>query len=150
MPKPIIRFGTTSASDSVSRMMRMALSMSSRMRRRPLSRCSFSFRLPSTKNTRRRTLSVRQAHHSSSNSRTPITRGIPAMSTLKLQDMVSSSVVERKSFCISLSGSTPRFKSIVSFRPERSVSSRISAISRILPDLISSATLSITASVVVV
>ena len=42
MPKPMIRLGTTSASSSVSRMMRMALSMSSRMRPRPLRRCSFS------------------------------------------------------------------------------------------------------------
>ena len=150
MPKPIIRFGTTSASASVSRMIWIALSMSSRMRFKPLSRCSFSLRLFSTKNTRRLTLSVRHAHHSSSSSRTPMTFGIPAMSTLKLQDMVSSSVVDLKSFCISLSGSTPRFKSMVSLRPERSVSSRMSAISLILPALMSSATLSMIASVVVV
>ena len=43
MPKPIMRFGTTSASSSVSRMMAMALSISRRIRPRPLSRCSLSF-----------------------------------------------------------------------------------------------------------
>ena len=54
------------------------------------------------------------------------------------------------SLVISLSGSTPRFKSMVSFRPLRSVSSRISEISRIFSALISSATLSMMASEVVV
>ena len=93
---------------------------------------------------------MRQAHHSSSSSRTPITRGIPAMSTLKLQDMVSCSVVDFISFCMSLSGSVPRLRSMVSLRPLRSVSSRISVISLTLPALISSATLSMMASVVVV
>jgi hypothetical protein len=39
---------------------------------------------------------------------------------------------------------------MASFRPDRSVSSRISAISLILPALINSATLSMTASAVVV
>ena len=150
MPKPIIRLGTTSASDSVSRMMRMALSMSSRMRLRPLSRCSFSAFLRFWKKTRRRTHSVRHAVHSSMISRTPSTRGIPAMRMLKLQAKLSSSGVERKSFCMSLSGSTPRLRSMVSFKPDRSVSSRISAISRIFPALISSETLSMMASVVVV
>ena len=150
MPKPIIRFGTTSASDSVSRMMRMALSMSSRIWRRPSSRWSFSLFLRFWKNRRRRTHSVRQAVHSSMISRTPITRGMPAMRMLKLQAKLSCSGVERKSFCMSLSGSTPRLRSIVSFRPDRSVSSRMSEISRILPALMSSETLSMMASVVVV
>ena len=72
------------------------------------------------------------------------------MSTLKLHEAVSCSVVERNSFCMSLSGSVPRFKSIVSLRPERSVSSRISEISLTLPALMSSATLSMIASLVVV
>ena len=150
MPKPIIRFGTTSASFSVSRMILMALSMSSRIFLRPFKRCSLSCRFLSMKYTRRLTLSVRHAHHSSKSSRTPITRGMPPIRTLKLHDAVSCSVVALKSFCISLSGSAPRFKSIVSLRPERSVSSRMSEISLTLPALMSSATLSMMASVVVV
>ena len=145
-----MRLGTTSDSLSVSRMMAMALSMSSRMRSRPWSRWSFSFFFPREKNTRRRTHSVRQAHHSSRSSRTPITRGIPPTRTLKLQETESWRVVERKSFAMSLSGSTPRLRSTASLRPLRSVSSRMSLTSRSFPDLMSSATLSITASVVVV
>ena len=39
MPKPIIRFGTTSVSSAVLRTISMALSMSSRIAFRPLSRC---------------------------------------------------------------------------------------------------------------
>ena len=98
---------------------------------------------------RRLTQSVRQAVHSARISPTPMTRGIPAMRILKLQAKLSCRGVIRKSFCISFSGSTPRFKSMVSFRPPRSVSSRISEISRIFPALISSATLSIMTSVAV-
>ena len=93
MPKPIIRLGMTSASSSVSRIMRMALSISSRMRFRPFSRCSFSFFLPSTKKIRRFTLSVRHAVHSSRICRMPSTLGLPAISTLKLQAKASSSGV---------------------------------------------------------
>ena len=123
--------------------------MSSRMRLRPLSRCSFSCFFFREKYVRRRTQSLRQAVHSSRISRTPITRGIPAMRMLKLQDWLSIRGVDLNSLAISLSGSVPRFRSIVSFRPDRSVSSRMSAISRILPDLMSSATLSMMASTVV-
>ena len=94
MPKPIIRLGTTSASFSVSRMILMALSMSSRMRLRPLRRWSLSFFFPRVKYTRRRTHPVRQAHHSSSSSRTPRTLGVPAIRTLKLQEMESWRVVD--------------------------------------------------------
>ena len=92
---------------------------------------------------------MRQAVHSSRISRTPITRGMPAMRMLKLQDWESMSGVARNSLAMSLSGSVPRLRSMVSFRPERSVSSRMSAISLILPALMSSATLSIMASEVV-
>ena len=150
MPKPIIRLGMTSLSSSVSRIMAMALSISSRIRFRPFSRCSRSSFLRIWKNSRRLTQSVRQAVHSSRISPTPITRGIPAMRMLKLQGKLSCKVVSRKSFCISFSGSTPRFRSMVSFRPPRSVSSRISAISLILPSFISSDTLSRMTSVAVV
>ena len=149
MPNPIIRLGTTSASSSVSRMMAMARSISSRMRRRPFSRCSLSSFFFISWYTLRRTQSIRQAVHSSRISRTPITRGMPAMRILKLQDWESMSGVARNSLAISLSGSVPRLRSMVSFRPERSVSSRMSAISLILPALMSSATLSIMASEVV-
>ena len=120
--------------------------MSSRMRFRPSRRCSFSCFLCRIKYTRRRTDSVRHASHSSSSSRTPRTRGIPAMRMLKLQLTVSCKGVRRKSFCMSLSGSTPRLRSMVSFRPERSVSSRMSLISLIFPAFISSDTLSRMAS----
>ena len=150
IPKPIIRFGTTSLSSSVLRMMSIARSMSSSIRSRPLSRCSFSFFLFRSKNTRRRIHSMRHAVHSSSISPTPITRGLPATRMLKLHGNASWSVVMRKSFCMSLSGSAPRLRSIARRRPLRSVSSRISFISRIFPVFISSATLSIIASEVVV
>ena len=146
MPKPIIRLGTTSASSSVWRMISMALSMSSKMRLRPCSRCSFSCFLCRMKYTRRRTHSVRHASHSSNSSRTPRTLGIPAMRMLKLQLTVSCRGVRRKSFCMSLSGSAPRLRSTASFRPDRSVSSRISLISLIFPAFISSETLSRMAS----
>ena len=46
-------------------------------------------------------------------------------------------------------GRPPRLRSMVSLRPLRSVSSRMSAISLTLPDLMSSATLSMMASTVV-
>ena len=147
MPKPIIRLGMTSASASVPRMMAMALSMSSRIFSRPSSRWSFSFFRWSWKYVRRRMPSLRQATHSSRISRIPMTRGLPAIRILKLQGKLSSNGVDRNSFCISLSGSTPRLRSMVSFRPDRSVSSRMSLISRILPVLISSETLSMMASV---
>ena len=98
----------------------------------------------------RRTHSRRNAVHSSSSSRTPSTLGAPAISTLKLQLKLSSSGVMRNSFCISRSGSVPRLQSMVSFRPPRSVSSRISLISRILPCLIRSTILSMMASTVAV
>ena len=68
---------------------------------------------------------------------------------MKLQLRLSWRVVVLKSLAMSLSGSTPRFRSMVSFRPERSVSSRISLTSRSLPPLMSSAALSRMASVVV-
>ena len=51
---------------------------------------------------------------------------------------------------ISFSGSVPRLRSMAILRPERSVSSRTSAISRTLPVLTSSAILSMMASIVVV
>ena len=79
-----------------------------------------------------------------------MTRGMPPIKILKLQPKLSCSVVVLKSFCMSFSGSAPRFRSIVNFRPFRSVSSRMSAISRIFPALISSATLSMMISVAVV
>ena len=120
------------------------------MRLRPWSRWSFSRFFPKEKFTRRRTHSVRHRHHSPMSSRTPMTRGIPPTRTLKLQLTVSWRVVARKSLAISFSGSTPRLRSMASFRPERSVSSRMSLISRSFPVLMSSATLSIMASVVVV
>ena len=51
---------------------------------------------------------------------------------------------------ITFSGSCPRFKSSVSFKPFRSVSSRMSLISLILPSRVRSLTLSMMASSVVV
>ena len=98
---------------------------------------------------RRFTQSSRQAVHSESISRTPMTRGVPAIRMLKLQAKLSMSGVDLKSFAMSFSGSAPRLRSMASFRPLRSVSSRISATSRSLPALTSSATLSMTASTVV-
>ena len=71
------------------------------------------------------------------------------MRMLKLQDWLSWRGVMRNSLAISLSGSVPRFKSMASFRPVRSVSSRMSAISLIFPAFTSSATLSMMASEVV-
>ena len=149
MPKPIIRFGTTSLSRSVLRMMEMARSMSSRIFLRPLRRWSFSFFFDTSKYTRRRTHSSRQAIHSSRISPTPHTRGVPPSRMLKLQAKLSCSGVMRKSFCMSFSGSTSRLTSMASLRPLRSVSSRMSLISRSLPALTSSATLSMIASTVV-
>ena len=150
MPKPIIRFGTTSASSSVSRMMAMARSISRRICSSPLSRWSFSFFRLRSNHTRLRTQSMRQAVHSSRISPTPMTRGLPATRMLKLQGKESISGVSLKSFCMSLSGSVPRLRSMAKRRPLRSVSSRMSLISRIFPEEISSRTLSITASEVVV
>ena len=69
--------------------------------------------------------------------------------TLKLQDWLSSRGVRRNSFCMTFSGSEPRFRSMASFRPDRSVSSRMSLISLAFPCLTSSTTLSTMASVVV-
>ena len=150
MSKPSIRFGMTFASSSVPRMMAIALSMSSRILRRPSSRCSLSFFLPSSKNTRRRTHSVRHDVHSSKICCTPRTRGMPPMRTLKLHEKLSWSVVSFIRRAISFSGSVPRLRSMAILRPERSVSSRTSAISRTLPVLTSSAILSMMASIVVV
>ena len=150
MPKPIIRLGITSASSSVSRIIWMARSMSSRMRLRPLSRWSFSCFLRMMKKVRRRTPSIRQAVHSSKISPTPRTRGIPAMRMLKLQAKESWRGVARNSRDMSLSASVPRFRSMASLRPFRSVSSRMSEISLTLLALMSSATLSMMASTVVV
>ena len=88
--------------------------------------------------------------HSPNISRTPITRGMPEMRILKLHGKLSSSGVMRNSFCITLSASCPRLRSMVSLRPLRSVSSRMSLISFTRPDFTSSAILSIMASIVVV
>ena len=55
----------------------------------------------------------------------------------------------RKSLTMSLSGSTPRLRSMVSLRPLRSVSSRMSEISFTFPVLTRSETLSMMASTVV-
>ncbi len=71
------------------------------------------------------------------------------MRMLKLQLWLSIRGVSLNSLAISFSGSVPRFKSMVSFRPDRSVSSRMSAISFSLPVLSSSDTLSRMASLVV-
>ena len=68
------------------------------------------------------------------------------MRMLKLQLTVSCKGVSRKSLVISFSGSTLRLRSMASFRPDRSVSSRMSLISVIFPALMSSATLSRMAS----
>ena len=68
------------------------------------------------------------------------------MRMLKLQLTVSCRGVRRNSLAISLSGSTPRFRSMASFRPLRSLSSRMSLISFTLPAFTSSATLSRMAS----
>ena len=148
--KPSIRLGTTMASFSVPRMMVMALSMSRRMAPRPRRRWSFSSFCLRVNWADRRTQSDRQAVHRSRISPTPMTLGMPSTKMLKLQAKESCSGVMRKSFCMSLSGSVPRFRSMASFRPDRSVSSRMSATSRTLPSLMSSATLSRMASAVVV
>ena len=79
-----------------------------------------------------------------------MTFGVPAMRMLKLQAKESISGVDLKSFAMSFSGSAPRLRSMASFRPPRSVSSRMSEISLTLPALTSSATLSMTASAVAV
>ena len=79
-----------------------------------------------------------------------MTLGVPAMRMLKLQAKESISGVDLKSFAISFSGSAPRLRSMASFKPPRSVSSRISEISLALPAFTSSATLSIMASAVAV
>ena len=68
------------------------------------------------------------------------------MRMLKLQLTVSCKGVSRKSLVISFSGSALRFRSMASFRPDKSVSSRMSLISLIFPALMSSATLSRMAS----
>ena len=67
-----------------------------------------------------------------------------------MQEKESSSGVARSSLAISLSGSCPRLRSSVSLRPFRSVSSRMSLISRTRPALTSSLILSMIASTVVV
>ena len=150
IPKPFMRLGTTSHSSFVPRMIAIALSISSRMASRPCSRCRRSVFLSKSKFMRRRVDSTRQATHSFKISRTPMTRGYPSTSTLKLHENESCSVVERNSFAISCSGSVPLFKSMAMRRPERSVSSRISAISRTLPSLESFTMRSMMTSVLVV
>jgi len=67
-----------------------------------------------------------------------------------LQENESSSGVSLKRRFISFSGSTPRLRSSVILRPPKSVSSRISEISRSLEVFTSSITLSIIASTVAV
>ena len=129
IPKPIIRFGTTSASSSVSRTILIALSMSSRILPSPFNKCNLLFALSRSNKTRLLTHSIRKADHSSSTSRIPRTRGEPPIRMFILTENVSSSVVDLKSFCINLSGSTPFFISMVIFNPPRPVSSRISLIS---------------------
>ena len=69
---------------------------------------------------------------------------------MKLQLNVSCSVVDLKSLAISCSGSVPRLTSMAMRRPERSVSSRMSAISRTLPSLESLMMRSMITSVLVV
>ena len=71
------------------------------------------------------------------------------MRMLKLQEKVSCNGVDWNSRAMSIEGSAPRFRSMASFRPLRSVSSRISEISLIRPAFTSSATLSRMASTVV-
>ena len=91
-----------------------------------------------------------KAIHSVMISLTPITFGVSAIKTLKLQEKVSSRGVKRKSFLIRLSGFEPRLRSIVIFSPSRPVSSLTSEISLILPSLTSAAIFSIITSLVVV
>ena len=150
MPKPIIKFGTTSDSFSVSRTILIALSISSSILERPFKRCSCFLFLARLKFTRLVIQFSLNRIHSFKSSLTPRTPGLPSIRTLKLQENVSSSGVSLYSRCISLSGSVPLFRSIVIFRPFRSVSSRISDISFTLLAFANSTILSMTASEVVV
>ena len=150
MPKPDIRFGTTFASSAVSRTIFTALSISSKIACKPLSKCNLSCFFFKSKCVLRRTHSTRKATHSSRSSLIPITFGIPATKTLKLQEKVSSSVVILNRRCINLSGSTPRFKSIVIFKPSKPVSSLMSEISFNFPCFTKSTTFSTMTSMVVV
>ena len=150
MPKPIIRFGTTSASSSVSRIIFIALSISSSIFLRPVSRWSFSFFLASSNFVFLFTQVILKSVHCSSISATPITFGIPPTRMLKLQEKTSCKGVILNSFFITASLSCPRFKSIVILRPDKSDSSRTSEISFSLPSFTCSTILSIIASIVVV
>ena len=84
IPKPIMRFGTTSSSFSVSRIIFIALSMSRSIFERASKRWSFSFFFCKSWYVLRCTHSSRNAVHSVRISRTPITFGVPAMRILKL------------------------------------------------------------------
>ena len=150
MPKPIIKLGTTSDSSAVSRIIFIALSISKSIFCKPKSKCSFSRFFPKSKAILRFMQLVLKSVHSLSISRTPITLGVPSISTLKLQAKESCKGVSLNSFCIRASGSTRFFKSKASFKPERSVSSLKSDISFILPNLTKSTIRSIIASTVVV
>ena len=78
------------------------------------------------------------------------TVGDDSASVLKLQEKESSSGDMANSRFISLSGSTPRLRSMVIFRPSKPVSSRMSAISFTLPCFTRSMTRSTITSMVVV
>ena len=114
-----------------------------------LQKVQFVFFLVNSQKTRRLTHSVRQAVHSSRISRTPMTRGMPAMRILKLHEKLSISVVCLNSFAISLSGSS-------AFEVDRQLQpfkvgfvAHVGDLTR-LAVLTRSATLSMTASAVVV
>ena len=85
IPKPSIRFGTTSASSSVWRIIEIALSISSKIFLRPVKRCSLSLFLSMSYFMPFLTHSIRNFIHSRSMSRTPRTIGRVFISTLKLQ-----------------------------------------------------------------
>ena len=87
--KPIIRFGTTSASSSVFLIIFIALSISSKIFSRPRSRWSLSEALFRSNAVLRLMQFVLNAIHSLRSSATPRTLGYPLMRTLKLHEKVS-------------------------------------------------------------
>ena len=147
--KPDIRLGTTIASTSVFRIIDIALSISRRIFESPCNKWSFVFFLSRSYFVRRFMQSIRKRTHSLSMPLIPNVCGLPSISRLKLQLKESQSGVSENSFVIIISGSAERFISIAILRPLRSVSSRMSVMSRILPDLTRSITLSIIVSILV-
>ena len=148
--KPEIRLGTTMASTSVLRIISIALSMSNSIFDRPCRRWSFALFLSISNFRRRFTQSIRKRIHSDNIPFIPSVFGLPSIRRLKLQLKESHKGVMLNNFAIIISASALFLISIAILRPFKSVSSRTSVISLILPLLTKDIILSIIDSIFVV